>query len=107
MESLTFGQFYQRLMKWATDRDLLTADPRAQYMKISEEFGEIAEAFNKQDNEKLKDSIGDVYVATSIFCMQVGMDPETCFNYAWDQIKYRKGKTINGAFVKESDLKTK
>lgn len=48
-------------------------------------------------------------VAGSIFtlhCMATksGFDFEECVSIAWDEIKDRKGKMINGVFVKEADL---
>lgn len=33
-----------------------------------------------------------------------GYDIEECLQSAWNEIKDRKGKTINGTFIKESDL---
>ena len=35
---------------------------------------------------------------------QQGWTLEECLQYAYDEIKNRKGKTINGTFVKDSDL---
>lgn len=32
------------------------------------------------------------------------MNPVDCLNEAWQTIKDRQGKTINGVFVKDSDL---
>ena len=33
------------------------------------------------------------------------LDYQECIEYAWNEIKDRKGKMIDGTFVKESDLK--
>jgi hypothetical protein len=37
--------------------------------------------------------------------MQLGLDVEKCIASAYDEIKDRKGRMINGVFVKEEDLK--
>lgn len=39
-----------------------------------------------------------------ILAQQQGWTLEECLQYAYDEIKNRKGKTINGTFVKDSDL---
>lgn len=37
-------------------------------------------------------------------CNSYGYSLEECLQAAWNEIKDRKGKTINGTFIKESDL---
>lgn len=39
-----------------------------------------------------------------ILCMQLGLGYEMSLDEAYKQIKYRKGKMINGSFVKDEDL---
>lgn len=39
-----------------------------------------------------------------ILAQQHGMILEGGLQYAYDEIKGRKGKTVNGTFIKESDL---
>ena len=50
------------------------------------------------------DSVGDVYVVLVILCMQLGLDINDCIKAAYEEIKDRKGKLVNGLFVKEEDL---
>ena len=52
----------------------------------------------------LKDGIGDVIVTLVILAEQQGLSLEECLQAAWDEIKDRKGKTVNGTFIKEEDL---
>lgn len=40
-----------------------------------------------------------------MIAMQLGLKFDDCLDYAYNEIKDRKGKLINGMFVKESDLK--
>lgn len=102
---ISFEKFTANLKGWANARGLLSKDPHIQFTKIVEELGEMSAAYNKRKLTKLKDSVGDLFVTIIIFCHQVGLDPQECFNYAWEQIAHRKGKTVNGVFIKEADLK--
>lgn len=92
------------IKKWAIDRGLDKADPKAQMVKLLEELGELANGINKERQEQIIASIGDVYVVL-ILSMQLGLDVEMCIYMAYQEIKDRKGKMINGVFVKEEDLK--
>ena len=91
--------------EWARDRGLDTADHTKQMLKLAEEFGELAEGLAKDKPEQVEDSIGDMYVVMTILALQLGLDIEDCVQKAYNEIKERKGKMINGVFVKESDLK--
>lgn len=91
--------------KWAIDRNLHTADPNKQALKLGEEFGELCEGLAKGNIDLTKDAIGDMYVVLTILSMQLGVNIEECIEQAYDEIKDRKGKMIDGVFVKEEDLK--
>lgn len=92
------------IKQWAIDRNLHTADPTKQMLKLVEEFGELGEAMAKGNGGLFVDAIGDMYVVMTILAMQKGFDIEDCINVAYNEIKDRKGKMIDGVFVKESDL---
>ena len=92
------------IKKWAIDRNVVSGDPKAQMVKLLEEAGELAEGINKNKQDLIIDSIGDVYVVLVILCMQLGLDINDCIKVAYDEIKDRKGKLVNGLFVKEEDL---
>ena len=90
--------------KWSIDRDLHEAESSKQMLKILEELGEVASALAKNKPEELKDGIGDVIVTLIILAQQQGLSVEECLEYAYNEIKNRKGKMVNGVFVKEEDL---
>ena len=92
------------IKKWAVDRNVVSGDVKSQMVKLLEEAGELAEGFNKNKMDLIVDSIGDVYVVLVILCMQLGLDINDCIKAAYDEIKDRKGKLVNGLFVKEEDL---
>lgn len=91
---------------WAIDRNLHTADPFKQLAKVIEEVGETAAAMCRNKPDDIKDGIGDGIVTLIILAMQHGLTTEECLAAAWDEIKDRKGKMINGTFIKEEDLDT-
>ena len=92
------------IKKWATDRNVTNGDTKSQMVKLLEEAGELAEGINKNKQDLIIDSIGDVYVVLVILCMQLGLDINDCIKVAYEEIKDRKGKLVNGLFVKEEDL---
>lgn len=94
----------EKIKRWAKDRNLDTAEPDKQILKLGEEFGELCEGRAKQEYLQVMDSIGDMYVVLTILSMQIGTSIEECVGLAYNEIKDRKGKMINGVFVKESDL---
>lgn len=92
------------IKKWAVDRNVVSGDTKSQMVKLLEEAGELAEGINKNKKDLIVDSIGDVYVVLVILCMQLGLDINDCIKAAYEEIKDRKGKLVNGLFVKEEDL---
>lgn len=93
-----------KIKQWAIDRNLHTANPDKQMLKLFEELGELAEGMAKDKPEQISDSIGDVYVVLTILSLQLGIHIEDCIAEAYDEIKDRRGKMIDGVFVKEADL---
>lgn len=92
------------IREWAVDRNLHTADPTKQALKLGEEFGELFEGMAKGNDALIKDAIGDMYVVMTILSQQMGFTIEECIGIAYDEIKDRKGRMIDGVFVKEDDL---
>lgn len=92
------------IKKWAIVRNVVSGDVKSQMVKLLEEAGELATGINKDKRELIIDSIGDVYVVLVILCMQLGLDINDCIKAAYEEIKDRKGKLVNGLFVKEEDL---
>lgn len=95
----------EKIKLWAVERNLHTADPAKQVLKLGEEYGELCEFITKDKKiATAKDAIGDMYVVLTILCLQLDLDIEECIEMAYDEIRDRKGEMVNGIFVKESDL---
>ncbi len=106
-EPMNFEELHEAIIQWAEDRNMIKKDRLtvlAQFAKVSEEQGELSAGINKNDREKIEDSLGDILVTLIILSRDLNVDLLDCLRGAYNVIKNRKGKTINGVFVKESDL---
>ena len=93
---------FECIREWADERGLYDkGDPKTQYIKLMEETGEIGRAILKNDTDEIIDGIGDAVVVLTNLAELVGVPIEECMQTAYDVISKRKGKMINGTFVKE------
>ena len=124
---IDFDYLMEKVLKWAEERDLLhDENARKQFLKVIEEIFEFKTEFDilvryrdyykENRHKKMSNSeharitknaileMGDVFITLIILCDQLGINPTLCLSMAYDKIKDRKGKTINGQFIKEEDL---
>lgn len=105
----TFSDLITKINEWADERNLKQADPKIQWMRVTEEVGEIRDVLLKptkftEPQAALKDAIGDTLVTIIVLAHQLDLDVTECLSIAYEEIKNRKGKMVNGTFVKEEDL---
>ena len=94
---------FECIREWADERGLYEkGDPKTQYIKLMEETGEIGRALLKNDTDEIIDGIGDAVVVLTNLAELVGVPIEECIQEAYDVISKRKGKMINGTFVKDN-----
>jgi NTP pyrophosphatase (non-canonical NTP hydrolase) len=92
------------IRQWAKDRNLIEgSDMKSQFVKLIEEAGELANSIAKKNDIEFADAIGDMVVVLTIMAAQNGMMIEDCIDAAWQQIRDRKGKMVDGIFIKEAD----
>ena len=93
------------IRQWAIDRNLIDgSSPAAQMIKLREEVNELADAIANDDDAEFQDAIGDCFVVLTIMAAQKDFFIEDCIAGAYEEIKDRKGRMIDGVFVKEADL---
>lgn len=117
-------EYIDKVVRWAKDRDILSESTASkQIQKTAEELMELAVALGKDEmlidvqhfltprdygrelervSGELADAIGDTLVTLIVVTEQCGLDLESCLQVAYNQIKDRKGKMVNGKFVKEN-----
>ena len=145
----TLQELQPLILEWAKEKDLLKfKNAPKQRLKLLEEVGETAAAILKNNHERVKDGIGDIFVVLVILsdqlseeilfdmngvakddrqdfvflfdnilnsnrlyfslaylndiCAKLGLDLTECANLAWNEIKDRKGNTIDGTFIKNN-----
>ncbi|WP_229564393.1 MazG-like family protein [Pediococcus pentosaceus] len=103
-ESFHLYSTVKNIKKWGAERGITDGDPSRQLNKLMEELGELAEGFNKKVPEQIEDSLGDMFVVMTLFAEQNGLNIVDCIQSAYETIKDREGKTIDGVFVKSEDL---
>lgn len=100
---LTTDELFDKIIQWGVDRNIIGgSSPEAQFDKVEEEMEELRH--NIANSNNIADDVGDMMVALTMCAAQLDLSPRECLQVAWDEIKDRKGKLIDGVFVKESDL---
>lgn len=110
---MNFEELKTKVEEWAKDKDLLHEENAdKQFMKFIEEVFEFKSEMDfvdwklnyKEPTLDLKLELGDVMVTLIVLSKQLNVDIVECLEMAYDKISKRKGKTVNGLFIKEEDL---
>lgn len=92
-----------KIAQWHRDRNLIDGSTdKDQYMKLIQEAGELSDSICK--GRDIKDDIGDMMVVLINIATRNKLTIAECLEVAYNDIKDRKGKMIDGVFVKEADL---
>ena len=101
-ECLKLNNLVKAIVQWAEDRNLIEGATRqAQMLKMTEEVGELAAGIAKGKEPEVKDAIGDCFVVLTILAAQSGLTMAECIEAAYNTIKDRKGRMVDGVFVRE------
>ena len=93
---------FDLIRAWANERGLYAkGDTKTQALKLMEEAGEICRAVLKNDHDQVIDGIGDCVVVLTNLAELINVPIEDCIAVAYDEIKNRKGKMVNGTFKKD------
>lgn len=90
-----------RVILWGKQKGI--DNPKNQLNKVIEEVGEIAHEITRDritDNHALADALGDTLVTIIILSDICGYDISECLEQAYMEISNRKGKTVDGNFIK-------
>jgi NTP pyrophosphatase (non-canonical NTP hydrolase) len=97
------GELIESITRWHYDRNLIDGSThKDQYCKLISEAGELADAIAKKQD--IRDHVGDMIVVLVNLAERGGWSIQQCLEHAWNEIKDRKGRMVDGVFVKEQDL---
>ena len=93
---------FDLIREWAEERGLYDdGDVKTQALKLTEEVGETCRAILKNDTPEIIDGIGDCVVVLTNLAELMGVSIEECTAAAYEEIRNRKGKMVNGTFKKD------
>ena len=93
-------ELIDKAKQWHHDRNLIDGSTdAAQHTKLVEEVKELET--NILLSQPVADDIGDILVVLINIATRNNLSLSECLQVAYDDIKDRKGKMVNGVFVKE------
>tara|TARA_Y100000401_G_scaffold117513_1_gene126761 strand:- start:5498 stop:5992 length:495 start_codon:yes stop_codon:yes gene_type:complete len=92
----------KKVEQWHRDRNLIDGSTdKDQTLKLLQELGELSDSVCKEKD--IKDDIGDMLVVMINIATRNNVSLLDCLERAWQDIKDRKGRMVDGIFVKEGD----
>lgn len=128
-KSMNYEKLSTLVLQWGEDKGIFAkSTPLRQLDKTQEELDETREALEKLESsahqdlqlefdfideldypntevealEEAKDGIGDMLVTVILLAKMLNMDSVDCLQSAYNVIKKRTGKMVNGQFVKDN-----
>ncbi len=96
-------QLIDAIESWHHDRHLIEGSTdQAQFLKLTEEQGELAGSLARGLSPA--DDIGDMIVVLINIAARNHLTLHECIEAAYTDIKDRKGRMVDGVFIKEEDL---
>ena len=109
-----FTDLVKKVQEWGDEKGITNPNNAdKQFMKFIEEVFEfksemdfyiIYDDLRNVYDKSLKLEMGDILVTLIILSKQLDIDLVECLEMAYEKIKGRKGKTVDGIFLKEEDL---
>lgn len=98
------NELIEKIESWAIDRGLDDQELWSkQFAKVVEELGETSSAILKGKREEERDGFGDLLVTIIILALQRNINLTSCLFDAYEVIKNRQGKLVNGSFIKQEN----
>lgn len=91
------------IIQWHYDRNLIDgSSDKDQTLKLLQELGELSDSVCK--GKDVRDDLGDMMVVMLNIMERNKITLAECLETAYNDIKDRKGRMVDGVFVKEQDL---
>jgi NTP pyrophosphatase (non-canonical NTP hydrolase) len=100
---MNLDDLVMKCTQWSRDRKILeNGNTKAQFMKLTEEMGELAASLVR--GKPVKDDIGDMLVVLNNLAVMSGTTLKECLQVAYADIRDRRGyMNPAGVFIKEAD----
>jgi NTP pyrophosphatase (non-canonical NTP hydrolase) len=99
---MNFEQLKESITLWAQEKGIdKPENAPKQVLKVVEELGELCGSIAKNKRDEEVDAFGDVLVTIIILAEQRQVNLTHALEQAYNVIKNRTGKTVNGVFVKD------
>lgn len=101
LDNLDMNTLVTRVWEWFEIKGL--KDPVMQMVKVQEEVGELAHEISRghRQSPEVEDALGDILVTIIGMCHHLHYHPAHALGVAYNEIKNRKGKVVEGSFVKD------
>ena len=101
-DMMELEELVESVEKWHKDRNLIEGSTdKDQVLKLLQEMGELSDNVCKGND--IRDDVGDMLVVLINIAKRNNLTLQECLEVAWNDIKDRKGKMVDGIFVKEGD----
>tara|TARA_B100001093_G_scaffold519773_1_gene610380 strand:- start:747 stop:1145 length:399 start_codon:yes stop_codon:yes gene_type:complete len=92
-----------KIKDWHQNRNLIEGSTdKDQVLKLMQELGELSDSVCKGND--IRDDLGDMMVVMINIMVRNDISMNECLTVAYNDIKDRKGRMVDGIFVKETDL---
>jgi NTP pyrophosphatase (non-canonical NTP hydrolase) len=92
-----------KIKDWHQNRNLIEGSTdKDQVLKLTQELGELSDSVCKGND--IRDDLGDMMVVMINIMVRNDISMNECLTVAYNDIKDRKGRMVDGIFVKEADL---
>jgi NTP pyrophosphatase (non-canonical NTP hydrolase) len=99
---MEYKELEKLVINWADEKGIFEKGTKmSQALKTLEEVGELIGSIHKDDKVGVSDDLGDILVTIIIQAEMQGLELEDCLLTAYNVISKRKGKMVDGKFIKE------
>jgi len=99
----TLNLLIKLVTQWHEARNLIEGSTdKDQFLKLVQECGELSDNICK--GKDIKDDIGDIMVVLINIAERNNLSLQDCLQVAYDDIKNRKGRMVDGVFIKSTDV---
>lgn len=101
-KDLTLEELIAKIVEWGREKGLHdTDDCGRQIEKLESEFDELLDGYKDDNPDDIEDACGDMTVVLIQIMAIQKLDFKEVLSKVYDTISKRKGKTVNGIFVKD------